>query len=308
MKHFILNILGFVIVSLLLIIGIDILMLSFKNNWSFHSHEKNVVISYKKLQTLKNSNKIIIIAGSNGNFSINSKIISNEFKLPVVNTSSNAGFGIRMQFELYKEFIKKGDIIIFTPEYGGGKERVYGGSSTLRALSTHLPSAYSKISFKQWLFLHKFIGVVFSHSVGCYFDESFNGPGQYSDKSLNEYGDIKMERKHKPNINNVNIDSNIDNDFVEYVKYIRSFIYEKGAKFIFLPPTFMKSSFMENENNIEKLSNILSLNGIGYMTSPYRYSFSDTLYFDTPYHMTLDGANKRTKFIVEDMHRILTSQ
>ena len=142
--------------TLLIFISItfmDIVMLSVKDSYCLHSHEKNAILSYKRLEGLKDTNKIVIIAGSNGQFSINSRMIHKSFNMPVVNTSFHAGMGIRMQFELYKDLLRKGDVVIFCPEYGGGKQRLYGGTTLLRVLGTYMPSAYKKITFSQWVYL-----------------------------------------------------------------------------------------------------------------------------------------------------------
>ncbi len=306
MRHFIINISIFAFVSILSVIILDVFMLSFKNKWSMYSHEKNIINSYKRLQRLKDNNKIVIIAGSNGNFSINSQMISDAFQAPVVNTSSNAGIGIRMQYEMFKDFLKKGDILLFMPEYGGDKERLYGSSSTLRVLSTHLPSAFSKISFRQWLFLYKYIGVSFANSLSCVNDKAFDGP--YSEKSLNKYGDVRCIRKHEGRIKKYHINGKLDADMIDYLKSIKSYAGKVGINFIFLPPTFMESNFKEEAKHIDSIAYSLKVNGVMYDALPSHYSFPDSLYYDTPYHMTLEGAKKRTRRVIEDMYRILPKQ
>lgn len=80
---------------------VSIIMLLKKDDWSRLSHEVNVVLAYNRLDSLRGTNKIVIVAGSNGSFSINSEIIEDSLHMPVVNTSTHAGLGVRMQFEIY---------------------------------------------------------------------------------------------------------------------------------------------------------------------------------------------------------------
>lgn len=168
MKRFLIKSTLFLIIS---IATINIIMFSFlcvKDEFSLNSpYESNVGMSYRKLDSLANAKKIVIISGSSGSYGVNSRMLNQSFGLPVVNTSTHADIGIRMQFEIYKDFIKRGDMVIFIPEYdnGEGKRRLYGGSTLFRMLSTHVPSEYKKLSFQQWIFLYKFIGI---HNLGFF--------------------------------------------------------------------------------------------------------------------------------------------
>ena len=128
MKQFLLKISIIAIVSFVMIILIDIAILRKVDNLSYYSHERNFSLAYYRLKALKDSNKIVIIGGSSGAFGFNSRMIHEAFNMLVVNTSFHAGIGIRMQFELYKDLLQKGDIVIFCPEYGNGinKGRLYG--------------------------------------------------------------------------------------------------------------------------------------------------------------------------------------
>ena len=300
MKRFVVKISIIVLISVSMM---NIVFLSEKDEWSLHSHERNAILAYTRLKTLKDTNKIVIIAGSNGGFSINSRMISKAFHIPVVNTSTHAGIGVRMQFEIYKELLHEGDIVIFCPEYGSDKKRLYGELTLFRILSTYMPFAYSKISIPQWLFIYKNIGAHYNETLEHRGAKAFDGP--YSVNALNEYGDIECERLHQDSIKTYDIKGKMDNNLISYYKYMHSYTQERGVKFIFLPPTFIESNYIKNNKQIDSIANTLKVNGVGYQASPKRYAFPDSLYFDTPYHMTQSGANKRTEKIIEDLHRLL---
>lgn len=274
-----------------------------KDDWSAFSHEKNVTLSYSRLEALSDTNKIVIIAGSNGAFSINSRIINKELHMPVVNTSTHAGIGVRMQFEIFKELLRRGDVVVFIPEYDDDSDRLYGNSVLLRIVGTHLPSAWGKITPFQWLHLYKYIGL---HDYECYEHRgitTFDGP--YSAKSINEYGDIECQREHVDSIKLYALKGNMDKRLIEYYKYVRSYSNNAGVRFVFLPPTLIKSCYDKNKAQIDSVEISLRQNGIPFDASPSRYSFPDSLYFDSPYHMTQSGANKRTERMVADMKRIM---
>lgn len=293
-----------IIVALIVNFSMFYYMFNEKDNWSIHSHEKNYVLSYNRLKALQDTDKIVIISGSNGGFSLNSEMISEAFHMPVVNTSTHAGIGVRMQFETYKDLLKKGDVIVFIPEYDDNNSRLYGNSTLLRIIGTHMPSSYEKISAKQWLHLYKYIGI---HCKECYShrktDNFENSP--YSEKALNRFGDIDFKREHQDSIKLYNLCGKMDSELIEYYKYVHTYLYSIGAKCIFLPPTLIESCYNKNKEQIDSVVISLSYSGIPYYASPIRYVFPDSLYFDTPYHMTPSGAKLRTKKVIEDMHKFL---
>jgi len=303
MKRFLIKIILLASLIFFAVLIINYRMLREKDDWSLYSHEKNVILAYNRLKALGDTNKIIIIAGSNGGFSINSRMISDTFQIPVVNTSTHAGLGVRMQFEMYKDFLKKGDIIIFCPEYESGKGGLYGSSALFRILSTHMPWAYRRISLPQWLFLYKYIGIHYTETLEHKTVKEFDGP--YSAKALNEYGDVEYERNHKDSIGLYDLCGILDVDVVNYYKYLHTYAKENGIILIFLPPTFIASNFKTAYNQIDSIAKSLEQHGIAWQASPSNYSFPDSLYFDTPYHMTQSGANKRTEVLIKDLLRIL---
>ncbi len=306
MKQFLLKVSIIAVVSFVMTVLIDIAILRKVDNLSYYSHERNFSLAYYRLKALNDSNKIVIIGGSNGAFGINSRLLHEAFNLPVVNTCTHASIGLRMQFETYKDMLREGDIVILTPEYGGGKERLYGGYNLLRILSTHLPEAYRKITLRQWLNIYQFIGI---HNLGSSVHKDigeFDDP--YSANAINEYGDLEWEREHKDSIHYYSLSGVMDGELIDYFKYIHDFTKSKGIKLAFLPPTFMRSNFNICAGQIDSLAYCLEANGVPLQSAPSNYSFDDSLYFDTPCHMTPEGAIIRTQTIIEDLHRLFSDK
>ena len=306
MKQFLLKVSIIAVVSFVMTVLIDIAILRKVDNLSYYSHERNFSLAYYRLKALNDSNKIVIIGGSNGAFGINSRLLHEAFNLPVVNTCTHASIGLRMQFETYKDMLREGDIVILTPEYGGGKERLYGGYNLLRILSTHLPEAYRKITLRQWLNIYQFIGI---HNLGSSVHKDigeFDDP--YSANAINEYGDLEWEREHKDSIHYYSLSGVMDGELIDYFKYIHDFTKSNGIKLAFLPPTFMRSNFNICAGQIDSLAYCLEANGVPLQSAPSNYSFDDSLYFDTPCHMTPEGAIIRTQTIIEDLHRLFSDK
>ena len=77
------------------------------SQWIFDAYNKKEQIANK----IKGK-KIIIVAGSNALFGIDSKMLSSYFKLPVVNDGVNAGIYLPLILEISKRIINKGDIVL----------------------------------------------------------------------------------------------------------------------------------------------------------------------------------------------------
>lgn len=303
MKHLIVKSIVLICISVSIV---NILMILIKDDYSLHSNEINVSLSYKRLDSLNNKNKIIIIAGSNGSWGMNSQILSDSFNIPVVNTSTHAGIGVRMQFEMYKRFMKCGDIVIFCPEYYRGENTLYGESTLLRVVSTHVPQEYLHFSIGQWIHVYKYMGI---HFKECLVDKGMSaGDGPYSSSAVNEYGDIDCNRKHENFSVEYTIKGKMDNKTLKYYKYIFDYTKAKGINLIYLPPTFMESNYRNQKKQIDSLSYFMNENKIPYQASSKRYMFGDSMYCNTPYHMTSEGAKIRTLKVIEDIKKILVKK
>ena len=285
------------------VIVVSFFMLLMSDNGSKYSHEVNVALAYQRLDSLRGQKKIVIIAGSNGGFSINSQILHDSLKLPVVNTSTNAGFGVRMQFEIYKGLLEKGDIVVFCPEYYSDKKRLYGESTLFRILSTHMPKAYLKMNLRQWYNTFKYIGIHCQKSIEHIGNHPFEGA--YSEKSVNSFGDISFPRDHHEIKDEYHFKGNMDDETTAYYQYIHEYSKEKGINLIYLPPTLIESNYISQKPQIDSLVTFMQANNIPFRAAPKRYVFNDSLFFDTPYHMTTQGAIIRTQNLVEDIKSII---
>ncbi len=300
MRRFIVKILYFLIFSIALA---TFMMLMVKNEWSKNSHEVNVAFAYKKLEELKDTNKIVIVSGSNGAFSINSKIISETMSMPVINTSTHAGIGVRMQFEIYKDLLKKGDIIVFCPEYYSSQSRLYGEGALFRILSTYIPKAYLKMSAKQWRHTFKYIAPHFTESLKAINCKPFEGP--YSARSINKFGDISYKRGPQEFKTTYNFKGNMDKETLSYYQYLHDYSKDHGLYLVYLPPCLNESNFFHQKNQIDSLTFFMEQNEIPFQADPYRYVFPDSLFFDTPYHMTTKGAELRTLVLIDDLKQLI---
>jgi len=204
---------------------------------------------------------------------------------------------------MYKQFLKKNDVVVFCPVYYSDLSTLYGESTLLRIVSTHFPQEYFHFSLKQWIHAYNYIGIHLKECIEHRGLKAADGP--YSDKAINKYGDIDCNRPHGMITVAYKYKGVIDSDALDYYKSVFSFAREKGIRLIYFPPSLMQRNYLDQERQIDSLALFMKENGISYMADTKRYMFPDSLYCNTPYHMTAEGATINTIQLVEDIKQIL---
>ena len=287
-----------------------VLSLRVTNPYSEASHEINFVNVMSKLDTISVP-KIIIIGGSGCSFGIDSRAISRHFDMPVINTGTHAGLGLKLQLDLFKKYISKDDIVLVIPEFSQFFTYYFwGGEAAVRILSSLYPEGYKSCSVVQFLHLLTFAPKHFFNSFRFKNQSNLPGPGSpYSKCALNEFGDVTEyeARNHQqfgayPALRH-------KNPFVR--KYLINFYSEvesSGARMLLLPPSVDSSTF---ENSRPLISHLYEAYDNGpephFIVKPDRYVFPDSMYFDTPYHLTYEGVEYRTANMIKDIDYTLNS-
>ena len=96
----------------------------------------------KKCQLLEDtpSPRIIFVGGSNLAFGLDSQRIKDSLNINVINYGLHAGIGLKYMIDDISTYARKGDIIVFAPEYEHFYTIAYGESVTLTPLMA--PTGY----------------------------------------------------------------------------------------------------------------------------------------------------------------------
>lgn len=285
-------------------------MLTNPNQYTLFSHEINVRQSVERLKK-KTSPSIIIIGGSGCGFGFISPLLSSYYKMPVINTGTHAGLGLRLQVLLIKPYVKQGDIVLVIPEYSQFSDTFYGSETTWRIMTATMQEEMDSISIKQYLYLSKYFFTAFKEACEAHNVPSHNvdDSNPYSYRSLNEYGDVTFYeyRLHKEipmpkeRAKSIAHKKSINRETLSFLKDFREYCQHQSAMFLLFPPTYREESFEMEKDYIQRIKNELYNENIPYVVEPYRYVFPDTLFYDTDYHLTYEGCFVRTKMIIEDM-------
>ena len=227
--------------------------------------------------------------------------------MPVVNTGTHAGLGLRLQILLFKPYVSENDIIIVIPEYAHFLGDFYLGDATvLRIFSTSYYEGYKLLDLKQQLHLFKYAPIAYNDAKSVRSLEVFEPNNPYSAASLNDFGDVEMYdyRKHKTIKSgrddmgkNKKLQRNAVNLLCEFNQYCK----EKGASMLIFPPAFRDEAFELNKEQIYEIWEILANNNLPIVSAPTNYELPDSLYYDTDYHLTYEGVIHRTSMLIADL-------
>ena len=290
-----------------------LIMARYPDQYAIESHESNVKYSLERLTELEDTTKIVIIGGSGCGFGLNSELLYEKYRMPVVNTGTHASIGIVMQLKIFENKFTENDIVIIIPEYqqfyknfGFGTEN----ETMYRILYNNYPSALRYLSFIQAISILKFIPQYFKKAAFLHKGANIDNNSPYSKHSLNRFGDVTNweYRKHKNDIEADTIKSTAPN--TKIISFLDKFISrqeKKGARCLLFPPAYMEGSYNNSKLFIDTLDYSLLQQGIPFSTSTERYKFVDTLFYDTDYHLTYEGAMLRTKMLIEDIDSVLNN-
>ncbi len=313
MKKFILQFAFFCIVlSTLLVCSIFFIPnLSIRDSLYYALPDKHAYLNKEK------SPRIILIGGSNLSFGINSKIMGDSLKLPVINMGLHAGLGLRFICLDVMKFLKPNDIIIICPEYAhffiNDENIFYGSDELLYILFDVNPDLKKLIDFKQWMHLIKYLPKYAAEKI-YYFPKALINSlkpnenkeiGVYNRSSFNEYGDVIAHY----NMGKVSFSINeysgkINEDAIDFLQDYYRELKKRNITLFFYYPAYEYSAYIRNQKALqqldEKLHDKLS---IPFLSSMQDGIMKDDLFFNTEYHLNKKGIDIRTQNLVNQLQQ-----
>lgn len=306
MKKFIVKIIITLFITLLITAICWRAMALYPDRLCAYTHEVNIA---HQASRLKNSNgeRIIIIGGSGCGFGICSPMIAEHFSKEVFNTGTTANLGLRLQLNIYKEFVSKGDIVVVIPEYQQFMGNYYLGSDiALRILTTIYPKGYKTLNLRQQLHLAKYVPRAFEDAVKCRNVNKYPFPGKpcYENTAFNDYGDVELYDHRKCEVQDwkqQKMEGEFNSDVIELLQDYNSYCNAANAQMLIAPPAYMATQFNYNKTDIDTIWKALKDAGLPTISTPIEYRTADSLHFDTDYHLTYEGTIYRTTKLISDI-------
>ena len=303
MKNFIVQLFKFSIIVLIIIAGGVFMPATPRASQSL------LFSKISKDSLLKNSPspRIILVGGSNLSFGIDSQLLKDSLKMNPINTGIHAMLGLMYMINSTKKYIRPGDVIIVSPEYDHyfGKY-AYGGNELLRTVMDVSPNNITELSFRQWSNILRYLP---EYSISKFKFKEYNfkieKDNVYLRSSFNKYGDVfrhwnlKKEKFQPALIINGNFNPDVISQLINYEKLVKA----KGAKLYVTYPCYQSSSFDNTNDKVKIVERELLKSHLLIIGTPQRYRFDDCLMYNTPYHLTKEGVEIRTRMLIDDIQK-----
>lgn len=303
---------------------------------------KNVYQYKEYLAKNMKNRKIIVISGSNGLFGLNSSIISSEFGLDVINLSSHVSLDLDFYYCMLEKYINYGDIIIMPLEFEYYAQEKFNDFHINNMMAWGQKDYLDNLNMYEYFqFIisipkeRMFKGLYYLEDKSeSYKDEStivkevnfvndYGVPNkwrQYSHKSLNKLGDFNIDatptdgllKLYDEGIEYSDIKKEISNKFIKSFYKIQKLVDSHNGRLILTWPITIKNKKFDLSqekymNYAQSFKNRLAKEGINIQCNPASFNIDIDNFFDTIYHLNLQGANKNTSNLVSCMKEIINT-
>lgn len=272
---------------------------------------------FKRLKAGK-AGKIVFVGNSAIAFGNRKDLLEKELNKEVVSFGLYGAIGTKAMMDLSKTGIKKGDIVVLSPEMTNQGLSLYFSSENMwMAIDGH----YDILSYLAKDNRESMIGN-FASFASKKFDYMIKGKkpvidGVYQQSSFNldgqEVGYMTYQRDYNFMVNgydaNVMVKHNVDylkDDFIKYVNDYCKFAYKKGASvyFNFVPTNRLAVTSTKEE--IDAYYNALSEKLVcPILGNPHNYIFDYEWFYDNNVHLNTAGTYIYNYQLVEDLKVIL---
>ena len=276
-----------------------------------YDYDYDAILADKYMRLKYSTGKrIILVGGSNLTFGINSAMIKERFSdYDVINFSGSYHYGVVTPFELIKANVREDDIVIFIPEY---YNTTYGEKEPESITNwQYIESNYAileDINIQNTpVLLEKYVTYLIRKRE-LLPEKLKNTDSVYVRSGINEYGDLTIYRKHRAKLDMVipRTDIITDAGMDRYNNMCRE-LTEKGVTCLFSFPSVHGGDeykdYLEEETKefMTLLESKLDSRYCTIISKCTDYAFDVSLFYDNRYHLTLEGAKKRTKVLIRDL-------
>jgi hypothetical protein len=252
------------------------------------------------------SPKIVLVGGSNLAFGINSDMLSQKTKLPVVNMALLAPLGVHFILSDATRYIRKGDIVIMSFEYD---VNVKGDIESQLSVVDFVPEDEPFVGDKEGLtekwksrFLHRLQAPLNIENI--FQNPTVEDPYSiYFRSAFSRRGDIISHLNNITRTVSAGTDTTKFFAYKEQVASMNGFaelFTQKGAKVYFLYPTIAGSFYQNSSEAVKNLDKqYRKYLKAEILSDPQQSVYADSLCFDTVYHLKGKARDMHTEKLAE---------
>ena len=265
--------------------------------------------------------KIVIAAGSNALFGVNSQMLSDAFGLPVINDSVNAGIELPCVLYMAKRVITKGDIVLMPLEHSMYAYHGKPGVQMIDFVLSREPDCFWTLlpSEQFYLLWHATLDQI-SRGYKSEGGERIT-KGVYGAQHIDDHGDqneTEIEYRTEAMYQEVqqrymtSPPYTYGKDFSRsapgwyYLKAFVEWCREREVTVIFMPATLMSHESYHSDPKeywfFTHIAEEVRARGWAYVGDPYDYMYDKSFYFNTDSHLTDAGRKVRTEQMIRDLN------
>lgn len=242
---------------------------------------------------------IVLCGGSNVAFGYDCDLIMNSLQRSVYNNGVHAGIGLKFILDNTARNLRKGDILIISPEYSQFYGDEYFGHQPMTDLVYLNFGEYSKIlSLKQWWAVANFTPMSIMSRISYTASTIVGGQTDnvYCKSGFNSNGDLvgyrSLPSKEIP-VKTAAFQNFNEESFECFVRTLKE-IEQKGVTVLLYPPPVYDKRFEVLKVNADELALRLSEAGYPFICLPDDCTYGKEKFFDTAYHLNKDGAEQNS--------------
>ncbi len=284
-------------------------------------HDLAALVNKKEMLISKPSPRMIFVGGSSV-LSLKSQLIEKEMKYSVINMSLWGGLATRKHLEEIKPFVRSGDIIVITMEYGTLlDDKYYNYTLTndegkkfffLMAPERHIPIYLEQGKyFELFKIIHEmtqmkvksFIRNVATFKYSRLFDQGF--PNYLEE--FNAYGDRSQPYMIFRPLAGIRTTFNYpDSRNIVFLNEFCDYAAQKKARVFFYFSHFPEEQYRENLRFINAYHDLMKGSFKGTLLNrPADFMYPEKYFADTIYHLNETGEAIRTPKLIEMLKRAL---
>lgn len=302
MAKFLIRCIVFFILVITLLLGAWLIPDSYIGE-SFHY---SIIDKHAALDSLRGQRRFLIIGGSNASFGVYSPLIQEATGLPTINTSISAGYGLKYMLRDLESTFNPGDVLLLLPEYSHFlNDGIDGGRPLAQSILIN-PKNLSLLDANQ---IQKVVSEVPTVLTNKILRVAKTLTGQKRKKSVYDrdvyngnYDVIAhwgVPAKKFP-IRSLKGEVNKE-AFIMLEEFLDHMEKQNIQVFISYPSLNRSSLNITDTALVSEIEHNLHLLKVPILGTPKRYSFPDSLYFNTHYHLTKAGQVLRTQYLLEDL-------
>ena len=257
---------------------------------------------FDRLMWAKDKKKVIIVGGSGSIYGFDSAVLDRALagEYEIVNLGENANITAVMYFDIIEEFVTRGDIVLWCPEAGA---QSLGSDLCHARFWEHRKADYG---YMQYLNIGYYSNLFSAYSQNCMelAGSKFKDFDRLS-SSMSKYGDSLSNRDSKGELYSYSFKA--APSATDALSELFGNITAKGARIFFSFAAMQESGSQKVvKSQVDAYENrITALPGVVSVSEYENCIYEDKYFYDSPWHMTDEGAVIRTQRVAQDILKAL---